>query len=46
MRELPPPIQMASDLAPDASALPLGEEASADHMRLLERLKPEPGLPG
>lgn len=46
MREVPPPIQMASDLAPDASALSLGEEAPADHLRLLERLKPEPGLPG
>ncbi|HEY6049930.1 MAG TPA: hypothetical protein VIZ58_01700, partial [Thermoanaerobaculia bacterium] len=46
MRELPPPIQMASDLAPDAPDLSSREEASAEHLRLLERLKPEPGLPG
>ena len=46
MREVPPPIQMASDLAPDPHEVSLGDEASAEHLPLLERLKPEPGLPG
>ena len=46
MREVPPPIQMASDLAPDASAPSSREETPAEHRLLLERLKPEPGLPG
>ncbi len=46
MSEVPPPIQMASDLAPDASAPASMEETPTEHMLLLERLKPEPGLPG
>jgi hypothetical protein len=46
MREVPPPIEMASDLAPDTVAPSSREETPADHMLLLERLKPEPGLPG
>jgi hypothetical protein len=46
MREVPPPIEMASDLAPDTAAPPSGEETPAEHVLLLERLKPEPGIPG
>ena len=45
MSEAPPPIQMATDLAPDEGASSRGE-TPPEHALLLERLKPEPGQPG
>ena len=46
MQEVPPPIQMAADLAPDAAASSSREETLPEHAQLLERLKPTPGQPG
>ncbi|MGH7681763.1 MAG: methyl-accepting chemotaxis protein, partial [Candidatus Eiseniibacteriota bacterium] len=43
MREVPPPIEMASDLAPELPhAAPPREDGPAEHMLMLERLKPAP----
>jgi len=46
MREVPPPIQMAADLAPDIADPSSKGEAPPEHKLLLERLKPAPGQPG
>jgi hypothetical protein len=46
MREVPPPIEMASDLDPDPVIEPsLRDDAPPEHIMLLERLKPAPGYP-
>ncbi len=44
--ELPPPILLATDLAPEAATEPGREETPSEHRALLERLKPSPGTPG
>ncbi len=46
MREVPPPIEMASDLAPEPplQASPR-DDAPPEHILMLERLKPAPGYP-
>jgi len=46
MREVPPPIQMATDLAPDTADPSSRGETPPEHSLLLERLKPAPGQPG
>jgi len=46
MREVPPPIEMASDLDPDPVIEPSPrDDAPPEHIILLERLKPAPGYP-
>jgi len=43
MKEVPPPIEMASDLAPEPPHMaPPREEGPPEHMLMLERLKPAP----
>ncbi len=46
MREVPPPIELASDLDPDPIVEPSPrDDAPPEHIMLLERLKPAPGYP-
>ena len=46
MREVPPPIEMASDLAPEPPMNPSPrDDAPPEHILMLERLKPAPGYP-
>jgi hypothetical protein len=43
MREVPPPIEMASDLAPEPPAQsPHRDDSPPEHMLMLERLNPSP----
>lgn len=43
MREVPPPIEMASDLAPEPPAQgPHRDDSPPEHMLMLERIHPTP----
>ncbi len=46
MREVPPPIELASDLAPEPPRVaPPRDDAPPEHMMMLERLKPSERYP-